>query len=448
MARTSIRNLFGLARRIPARSLSRCSGGLRLEQLETRLVPSTLHVGANEQYHTIQAAVNAAHPYDTIRVDAGTYQEQVHIGPGKDGLKLTGDDQAAIILAPATMTTPRAIVEVSGSLNVTIKDFTIEGPGGGPFNSIDNGIRVDNGGSAIIKDNHITQIEDNPLSGIQNGVAILVGRDNPQGNDVTTGSATIIDNVIDNYQKSGIVIDNVGSSAVIEDNTILGVGPTAVIGQNGIQISRGANADICDNNISGNIYTPQTFAASGILLLNPGQVEVEDNRLSHNDLGIAVQGATGPEISDNRVTDSTFEGILVEETSGAEVSHNRVTDSGVAGIALVLSTETLVRDNKTDDNGSGAAGEGGIVLVGSTNNTIVGNRSNDNNGDGIFVDALSTGNTFSRNHLRDNSNLDAEDQSTGSGTAGTANTWVHNHGETDNKGGELVDSRGGPSCRE
>src|SRR5205085_6509291 len=110
-----------------------------------------LHVGsAPGEYHTIQSAVTAANAGDTVQVDPGTYIEQVTIdnsGHSRDNLKLVGLNQNAIIQAPAVMTSPKAIVDVSASQNVTIDKFTIQGPGGGPCDSLEYGVRVDHGGS-------------------------------------------------------------------------------------------------------------------------------------------------------------------------------------------------------------------------------------------------------------------------------------------------------------
>src|SRR5207248_8342942 len=100
-------------------------------------------------------------------------------------------NQNAIIQAPAVMTSPKAIVDVSASQNVTIDKFTIQGPGGGPCDSLEYGVRVDHGGSATITTNHITHIRDNPFSACQNGVGILVG---PQFQS-QAGSAIISKNV-------------------------------------------------------------------------------------------------------------------------------------------------------------------------------------------------------------------------------------------------------------
>jgi nitrous oxidase accessory protein NosD len=386
----------------PSRPRLRSGVKLSVECLEDRCVPAIIHVGPTEPFTTIQAGVNAASAGDTVLVDPGTYVEQVKITV--NNLTLEGSNQASIIEAPATMTSPKAIVEVSGAQHVTIENFTIEGPGSGPFDSLEYGIRVDGGGSALITNNHITHIRDSTLGNSQTGIAIDIG----QQAAGTTGSATITHNVIDDYQKGGILVDNTGSSAVIVDNTVTGSGPTTVIAQNGIQISDGANASVSGNTITGNQFTPAPQAA-GILLFDQGAVTVHANRSNNNDYGIFDQGGQGEVISNNQATGNTLNGIILFMTSAAKVDFN-----------------------VTNGNGSNNPGDGGIALYEATGNNFQDNRSGNNHGDGIFVDSGSTGNLFAFNVLKGNANLDAEDDSAGAGTGGTANTWSFNLGNTSN----------------
>ncbi len=398
------------ARRQPPRTSFRP----RLEILESRVVPATLRVGASETYHSIQSAVVAAHPNDTILVDPGTYHEQVTIGAGKNGLKLESvRPLAAVIQAPAVLTGNGAIVEVNGAQNVKIDGFTITGPNNANPPDELYGVLVDNNGSATITDNHITKIENAPFSGAQEGIGVQVG------NNFTnqSGSADIENNVIDNYQKGGVVIEHAGSKAEVEGNTVVGAGPTSVIAQNGIQVSDGANAEVSDNRVSGNVYTPaQTDPnapfATGILLFNPGQAAVEGNTLFNNDAGVYALGATKPFIDGNDISRSTFDGIDLDGTTGAWVAFNNITRSGADGIAL---------------------------FDGSTNNTIEHNSSTHNGNDGVFIDLGSSGNRLLHNRFKGNQNLDAEDLTVGAGTAGTGNHWDDNSGKTDNKGGRLFD---------
>jgi parallel beta-helix repeat protein len=388
----------------------------QLEALEDRLTPSScsnpatvLHVGANETYTTINAALTVAKPGNVIKVDAGTYVEQLNVTV--NNVKLEGSGPKTIIEAPTTLPNagPKALIDVNGATGVTIQGFTIEGNPNGAVDSLEYGVRVDHGGSATIADNHITNIRDNPLTGGNYGVAIQVGK----AADSTTGSAKIYDNLIDGYQKVGIEVDGTGSHASIRDNQVIGAGPTSVLAQNGIQISRGANARVEENFVTGNVYSPGTTAAVDILLFNPGKVSVEENLVEQNDYGIYVQGATNPYVSENFVTNSSFTGIVLDTTTGAHVKDNFVVHNGFGDSTPV-------------------PGDGGIFLFNSTNNSISHNVSNGNNGDGIVLNAASTGNTISHNSFKFNTNLDIDDFSTGTGTGGTGNTYKHNHFRTAN----------------
>ena len=378
-------------------------------------------------YSTVQAAVTAASPGDRINVCPGTYTEEVTIPAGTNNIVLRSVRRwEAVIKAPAVMLGPtKSILRVNGATGVTILAFTITGPSGVGCDGIRYGVRVDGGGSADILGNHITQIHDTPFSGCQNGVAVLVGRQS----EVTTGSARIIGNVIDTYQKNGPTVSNPSSYAEISHNRILGIGPTAVIAQNGIQASGGATADIRHNFVSGNIYTPQTFASTGILLFGPGDVLTEHNTLTSNDVGVYVFETTASRSPYNRIRASTFDGLILQLGSGNQAAHNKTDHNKGPGIGVYDSDNNAVEDNHVEDNESS-----GILLDNGNTNDVGDNKIRNNGtgdmGDGIRVEMTSTDNTIRENHLRDNVTYDCRDNSVGSGTAGTANSWVNDHGET------------------
>jgi hypothetical protein len=276
---------------------------------------------------SIQQAVTASLPGDTINVCPGTYTEQVIVPPGKDNLTIQSVTLlAAVIQAPPTVqfdfVNSKSIVRITTSRNVTLLGFTITGPGPGPCDSLRFGVRVDGGGSANIIRNHITEIRDTPLSGCQNGVAILVGR-RLEGQ---VGSAYIVENLIDKYQKNGPTVDNVGSSAVIVGNTIVGAGSTPVIAQNGIQVSSGANAEVASNRVTDNVYglAPATYS-TGIILFEAGSAtRVSKNIAKRNDDNVDVHTTSGSRISDNRLTNAVvFDGIFMD----FDTSNNRITDN-------------------------------------------------------------------------------------------------------------------------
>jgi hypothetical protein len=277
-------------------------------------------------YKTIQSAVNAASAGDTIRVCRGTYLEQVTIsGALKNNLTLHSVSHwNAIIKASALMADPKAIVHVSASQNVTIRGFEITGPGSGGCDSIRYGVRVDGSGSANIIGNHIVDIRDMPpppnVSGCQNGVAVLVGRNF----DTTTGSALIQGNVIERYQKNGPTVDNAGSFAQITHNVIRGVGPTPTIAQNGIQVSRGADAVVEHNWVADNTYAlaPAT-GGTGVLLFQPGSVRVAHTTSVRSDDNFGLYDTDAATIAYNKGEDSTFfDGIFVDSDS----TNNQITN--------------------------------------------------------------------------------------------------------------------------
>ena len=346
-------------------------------------------------YATIQGAIDAAAPHDTIQVCPGTYREQVAIPAGKDGLTLRSRKRhAAVIEAPAVMSDPGDVVRISTSRDVTFEGFKVAGPlpdalfCSGTFTRV--GIAVDGGASATIRGNHVTQMRSasDALRGCQNGTAIQVGT---RASDV--GEARIEDNVIDSFQKSGIVVEHAGSRAIVAYNRVTGDGPSTVIAQNGIDVNFGADGVVEGNRVKGESYTPSPIA-SGILFYQPGRVRAVGNLVEKADLGIAVVDGAGVEIEENVVVDSPGIGIDLDEvdtgTTGARVERNVARGSG-------------------DDS--------------------------------FFASALSAGNRIRENAFLHGSHLDAEDQSSGSGTAGTGNSWEKNLCKTDNKGGALCAAR-------
>jgi parallel beta-helix repeat protein len=408
MFRTTIRSWFRQSdrRRLPVRRL-------RLESLENRITPShTIRVDDDgHQFHhpdfnTIQAAVNAAHPGDHILVATGTYREQVVIPAGKDHLDIDAVGNA-VITAPATYgDATRALVHVNGAHDVEIEGFRIQGDGSamGP----NFGVLVDGGGSAEVSHDRFAGIRDNPLGGRQEGVAIQFGQLTSGG----PGTGEASHNSIEGYQKGGVVVIGQGSSAEVKHNTIRGAGATAVIAQNGIQISDGATATVEHNTVSGNSFTGPTFEGVGILIFNTSNVRVNHNRTFNNDEGILLFGDTGSVVT--HVT----------------VAHNDSDNNTFNGIGLFNVTNSTVEHNDTDHNGSD-----GINLEMSSHNQVTHNHADRNGRDGIALESDATDNVVTHNEMFHNVMFDAFDGSTGSGTAGTANTWNHNHFRTSSPGG-------------
>jgi parallel beta-helix repeat protein len=367
---------------------------LRIEALEDRWVPATLIVDDNPHpgaFTSIQAAVNAAHSGDTIRVFPGTYTEQVTVPDTKDRITLSAvEPGTAVVKAPATLAGTDGLIQIDGADDVTVRGFKITGPG-----SLFAGVWVYHGGSAVIENNTITSIRQDPLSGVQGGIGVVLGRGG------TPGDAVILNNKITDYQKEGITAAYAGSDAVILGNTITGAGPTAVIAQNGVDVNTGADAYIAGNTITGNVYTVDNSAA-GVLVFDAGHVTALGNRVTGNSEGVIAQSTDGIALLLNDVRGSAANGIDLGSLTGATVAGNVVRDSGQDGIILRDVADSLVTANLVLNSGA----------------------------DGIALTDGSSGNKVRFNVALGSGGHDLSDDTTGSGTAGTANTWAFNVHQT------------------
>ena len=334
---------------------------------------------------TIQSGVNAASPNEQVLVCNGTYREQVTITT--DGVDVAAKSvRGATIKAPSfPLSAPESLVYINGASNAKIRRFVIAGPGPGTVDSLRHGVLVENNTApsdlhARVEQNLIQDIRDTEAAANEEGVGVRVGR-NYAG---TTGRAVVLKNEIVRYQKGGVAVDGPGSFALVSGNTIRGLGPitspiTPVPAQQGIQIGRGAGADVNTNKISANQYTGTTGEASfGILMFN-------------------TTLAKDPRIP----------------TYVSRLRTNTVTNNDI-GIYLQDVKNQLVDANKVTGNGDpGGAPDGGIAIFETGANLAGDNR-------------------FKNNQARTNAGLDCEDGTSGAGTGGTGNVWTGNRGVDDN----------------
>jgi parallel beta-helix repeat protein len=161
---------------------------------------------------------------------------------------------------------------------------------------------------------------------------------------------------------------------------------------------------------------------------------VQSNATSGIGNAIFLSNVSGGEaVENNSVLQNHSNGIEVFSTSvtGVKVTGNTVENNGGDGIGLNTTSNITLAANTVSNNAVG------IHLVSSSSNQFIGNVAENNKGDGFLVDAKSAGNTLTENSAHFNGVFDAEDDSTGSATAGTANFWIRNSIGKDNHGGGL-----------
>ncbi len=305
---------------------------------------ATINVPANQP--TIGQAISAAVPGDTINVAAGTYTEQLVIS--KNLTLIGAGTGSTIVQAPAVLTVDAtlppgsggqatAVIKIDSSAVVSMSGFAIEGPGSTACGSIGYGIFVGGGASLTFNNDRISDIRDNPPGGCQNGVGIRAGAQSTG----QVGTLNMSNSTVVNFQKAGIVVDNVGSSATLSGNTVTGLGPLG-IASNGIQISRGANATVTNNTITNaqcNIAPPVCGAdptanaqSAGILLYDSGSVTATGNTVSGTDTGVQVfndttSGVGTLTLNNNALSNNLYENVFVESATLNLSTTNKVIGS-------------------------------------------------------------------------------------------------------------------------
>lgn len=381
----------------------------------------------------IQEGIDKTGAHGTVLVKAGTYVEQVVVNKS---LTLFGESGAdtTTIKAPATIPVAAnpdsTIVKIAGSdVSVVMSGFTVAGPGPSGCGSLGYGIFVRDDAYANIHNNKILNIRDNPFSGCQNGVAILVGR----ASLGTNGSADIKDNLITGYQKNGITVSNSGSSAIVTNNVITGAGATTTIAQNGIQFSAGATGSINGNTISNHSYSPGTWTSTGMLLWG-ANVGTNGNTLRENQVGIyhlegsGLHEANLLNVSTVGTQSPYFYGIIVDAPPPGlnpapfedELTAVATPMSTFAMLTTPIQDVDIVNNELTGDGTSAGYGIGGYAGFGALDiDLTVKNNKIANFGTGLdiyqCVGAGCTSNMFS--------NLDVNLNSiTGSVDSGLLNT--------------------------
>lgn len=245
-------------------------------------------------FSSIQDAVDAASPGDTIIVCPGVYDEQVTIS--KPGIRLVGVARDDVIVRPSSLSltapslysgSPQAyIILVNQARDVSIESLTVDGEvAAQTFSGCAPGFMgiFYRASSGIIRNVKVEDVRlpDN-LLGCQTQLAIFIqsgyGR-------ALKARATVEDSIVINYGKNGITCNEAGTHCTISNNYVQGIGATDRIGQNGIQLGFGAHGRIISNTVKDNFYTPEKYVACGVLIFWAGGT-VTGNTFSGNEQNI------------------------------------------------------------------------------------------------------------------------------------------------------------------
>ncbi|MEM2962781.1 MAG: right-handed parallel beta-helix repeat-containing protein, partial [Candidatus Bathyarchaeia archaeon] len=404
-----------------------------------------LHVGPGQPYTTIQAAVNAANPGDTIIVHPGTYDEQVVVDKS---LTIQGYGDTTIVKpsSAAKLTTVldgqwwNALRKIAGIIvvnvaggNVVIKNLKVDGEGitakptGADYVA---GIFYREAGGTI---------EAITIANVRVGTGTDIRGDCIYLSATTnTVTVEVRGSTMTNFDKNGIDAYGEKLTANIHDNTITGRGPlpSGDEVQNGVVIGEGATGTVNHNTISSMAYQPETWWSTGILFLEAADGSAQGNTITDCQNGVFYQDAGGS-ASANTVNGGSV-GILGLWAQGTTPGSWTITFKGntvsgmkdstlpgegaAAGASVYHPDATLTVD--IEDNqltGGGSTDADGVCIgdipdygpAGNIHATIKGNMvSGWNHGINLLssvASAVITGNTIQNNKAVD-SGVHVEDE--------------------------------------
>jgi len=339
---------------------------------------ATLEVGPGKTYATIQGAITAASPGDTVLVYAATYSENVVINKQ---LTLQAAGAGAIVDAGGTPSTDPGIIGIKIAANgVTVDGMEVINARGHWSAGIAvsgniRGITVENcvvhnanSGISLYEtgDGATNLITGNTVYDIYNdystaGCGIIAWGDSAPCNDTT-----ITDNEVYNTQRWSIAL---GSDAVapcvdnvISDNNIHDNNPTEAVG---VGFINAINNSITDNDISD--------CQQGIgLSKGSSNNDFSDNTILDNGLGVAFYensglGSDGNTLENNTISSNTYQGVLIDDCDDNEVLGNTITDNGWPGVYVANGSD----GNTIEGNTISSASAGVNVYVDASTDTTI-----------------------------------------------------------------------------
>ena len=249
--------------------------------------PRILHVP--QEYSTIQSAIDAASPGDTVLVDSGMYGGNLTI---TKSLNLTGVSASTTIIDAGGLAPD---INITATSNVVVSGFTIKNPGGFASEVIvassstvtisDNVVQTGSTYGTYLNNSQLVTVRNNQFSGNSYGVVVQGGHSNiiHQNNMTTTVQVAI-------YNSTG---------NIISDNVLRQ-------GQTGIDLRDGSTGNVVARNTIAN----ETLR--GLSLQNSYnntilENNIEFNKQSSTTIGIYFQTARGNRLYYNNIRNNTIQ---------------------------------------------------------------------------------------------------------------------------------------------
>ena len=407
-------------------------------------------------FSTIQAAITAASAGATIYVCAGTYNESLSIN--KPLILLGAEYQSDARTRSGAETVidgTGGITYASGATSGTIEGFTLNGYTGGTGEVVASDV---GSGWTFTKD--IVDVSNGGFYLNTNGIA------NPAPSSIANDKfvqATPSWANSGDFGQAVLVWANTGNNITIANNSFVNLsGPGAGINTTGTG-SCGASPGTA--NFSDNLtIRSNSFVDNGAPFTDPtyGPGFIDENFLAlfcSTDAHISANSVTITDLNDanastpiylgggdwnTSVTDNTLKGNGASSASGIQLNSNFY----APGTGVSMSSNKIsgfyygIHITGSNYGGGFAAPSGFLVedntVTGSLQNGIELNPGTDNA-------SAPSGGTLSDNSSTGSGTYDCFDASSGSGTAGTANTWLNDIGTTSSPRGLCTTLPGAPT---
>ncbi|MFO8052279.1 MAG: right-handed parallel beta-helix repeat-containing protein [Thermoplasmatota archaeon] len=288
---------------------------------------STLTVGSDQKYTTIQSAINSASSGDTIRIHAGTYEEDIKVSKK---LTLIGNGSSETRIIGVS----NSYVVTIGATSVKISDLSIKGD---PDSTIT---------CVLIKwDSHNLTLQNISVVDSYRGIKGW-GKENQRLTGLTMRNCTVSGMKYYATYFSGL------ENCSFINNTFFDC-------QHGIYLPGEFNVDsICieDCNISGNLAYDCEY---GISLSKIDSTCITNNRIKNCDQGIYIEESVSSLVCSNLVRDYNKEGIVLKDDDNMTLRNNTIDGPGYSkssankgsGVRLLKSKRIKLLNNNFKDSG-------------------------------------------------------------------------------------------------